>query len=232
QPPRVAPPFTPFWVETTRQTPLRSGPTDPSATFGLLPQWAALQVMAPQDGTRLYVRNPSTGGVAYVDAGAVGPSGPPSGQTSLAAAGPPAPSTTGQGSSSAPPRTPPTDLYVVKPGDTLFAIARHFHADPAALAKANDLADPSELRAGTTLHIPGAAPSFRPFWVENVVATPLWSGTDSAATRFGIAAQFTPMQVLAPAVSGRYPVRVFTTGGMAYVDAQAVGPAGPPKGAQ
>jgi N-acetylmuramoyl-L-alanine amidase/LysM repeat protein len=232
QPPRVAPPFTPFWVETTRQTPLRSGPTDPSATFGQLPQWAALQVMAPQDGTRLYVRNPSTGGLAYVDAGAVGPSGPPSGHAPAQPAGPPAPSTTGQGSSPVQPGAPPGDLYVVKPGDTLFAIARHFHADLAVLAKANGLTDPSELRAGTTLQIPGAAPTFRPFWVENVVATPLWSGTDSAATQFGIAAQFTPMQVLAPAVSGRYPVRVFATGGMAYVDAQAVGPAGPPKGAQ
>jgi N-acetylmuramoyl-L-alanine amidase/LysM repeat protein len=227
QPPRVAPPFTPFWVETTRQTPLRSGPTDPSATFALLPQWAALQVMAPQDGTRLYVRNPGTGGVAYVDAGAVGPSGPPSDQATTPAARPSAPSTTGQDASS-----PPSGLYVVKPGDTLFAIARHFHADLAVLAKANGLTDPSDLRAGTTLQIPGAAPSFRPFWVENVAATPLWSGTDSAATQFGIAAQFTPMQVLAPAVSGRYPVRVFATGGMAYVDAQAVGPAGPPKGAQ
>jgi LysM repeat protein len=120
----------------------------------------------------------------------------------------------------------------VQAGDTLSAIARRYHVDLAALAHANGLSDPNALVAGTTLHIPGTLPVFQPFWVENFAATPLWSGADSAAVQFGIAPQFTSMQVLAPAASDRYLVRVFTTGGTAYVDTSAVGPAGAPTGAQ
>ncbi|MGI8915137.1 MAG: N-acetylmuramoyl-L-alanine amidase [Chloroflexota bacterium] len=234
RPPSVAPPFKPFWVESIQQTALRSGPADPSVTFSILPQWSSLQVMAPQNGSRLYVRNPASGGVAYVDATAVGPSGPPSAATTPTASNTTAASDQANGSplSTPPPSPSSTTAYVVKPGDTLSAIAHHFHVDLAVLVQSNHLTNLNALVAGTTLHIPGNVPAFQPFWVENFTTTPLWSGVDHAATQFGLAAQFTAMQVLAPATSGRYPVRVYATGGLAFVDAAAVGPAGAPQGAQ
>jgi N-acetylmuramoyl-L-alanine amidase/LysM repeat protein len=235
------PPFSPFWVETTQRTPLRSGPTEPSQTFTVLPQWSSLQVLAPQNGARFYVRNPASGGVAYVDADAVGPSGPPTfrpGNTPGApaaeaaathTAGPTIPGATGP---TPPAGAPPTATYVVQPGDTLSAIARNLHVDVSTLVQANGLTNPNDVVAGSILHVPGARAGFQPFWAENFVTTPLWSGTDGGAKQLGTAAQFTPMHVLAPEASGRSLVRVYTTGGTAYVDTGALGPAGAPKGAE
>ncbi len=48
-----------------------------SQVFGARPQFSYLQVVEPQIGVRLMVLDPQTNGYAYVDAGAVGPSGPP-----------------------------------------------------------------------------------------------------------------------------------------------------------
>lgn len=47
--------------------------------------------------------------------------------------------------------------YTVRQGDTLSAIARRFGVSVAALAEANDLADPNLIAAGQRLEIPGAA---------------------------------------------------------------------------
>ncbi len=49
--------------------------------------------------------------------------------------------------------------YVVAPHDTLYSIARHFGISAAALAAANGLRDPSKLRSGTVLKIPGGSAS-------------------------------------------------------------------------
>lgn len=67
------------WVQTTAPAAgLYSGFDPPtSQTFGTVPQWTYLQVMEPQVGTRLVVRNPATNAYAYVDAVDVGASGPP-----------------------------------------------------------------------------------------------------------------------------------------------------------
>ena len=166
RPPSIAPPFVPFWVETTQPTPLQSGPSDPSLTFALLAQWSPLQVMAPQSGARLYVRNPATGGVAYVAAGAVGPSGPPASQATTGPAGAATAPTTGSTPLSAPlssasaptlPNSPSSLTYVVKAGDTLFAIARRYHVDLAALAQANGMSDPNAFSA-TPIPPPMSAP--------------------------------------------------------------------------
>lgn len=69
--------FDPWWVQTTQETQLWSGPDSKARSFGTVAQWSYLQVVAPQSGPRLYVLNPSTRGYAYVDAAAVGPSAPP-----------------------------------------------------------------------------------------------------------------------------------------------------------
>jgi N-acetylmuramoyl-L-alanine amidase/LysM repeat protein len=206
-----AAPFQPFWVETTQTTALFSGPSAPAVRLGNVAQWSPLLVLAPPVGGHLYVRNPATGGTAYVPALVVGPSGPPGGTSRAAPTN--------------------TSTYVVKVGDTVSSISRAFGVSEAALVQANHLANPSVILAGQTLQLPGGNTGFQPFWVANFVRTALWSGTDGDAKRLGEAAPFTPMQALAPAKNGRYLVRVWTTGGMAYVAVSAVGPVGAPPGA-
>lgn len=69
----MEPPFEPWWVQNHRETELWSGVDDAAISFGPVPQWSTFQVVAPQDGPRLYVYNPATEGHAYIDADAVGP---------------------------------------------------------------------------------------------------------------------------------------------------------------
>ncbi|MHB1160664.1 MAG: L,D-transpeptidase [Chloroflexota bacterium] len=84
--------FETWWVQTHRETRLWSGPDAQAIPFGQLAQWSYLQVVAPQRGSRLYVLNPLTGGHAYVDATAVGPSAPPPAiALAVLTAGPPEP---------------------------------------------------------------------------------------------------------------------------------------------
>ncbi len=47
--------------------------------------------------------------------------------------------------------------YVVRPGDTLYALARRFGVSVGALARANRLADPDRIRAGQRLVVPRPA---------------------------------------------------------------------------
>jgi len=65
------------WVENFVPTQLWSGPSGAAADYGAIPQWSYLQIVAPQQGTRLFVYVPWTKNYAYVDAKSVGPSGPP-----------------------------------------------------------------------------------------------------------------------------------------------------------
>ncbi len=83
--------FDPLWVQNHEVTQLWSGPDPNAVSFGQLPQWSHLQVVAPQKGSRLYVLNPANNGYAYVDARAVGPSAPPPGSPSVLPATPPQP---------------------------------------------------------------------------------------------------------------------------------------------
>jgi len=48
-------------------------------------------------------------------------------------------------------------IYVVKPGETLFAIAQRYSVPLNELAKANNITDPGSLRVGQRLRIPDAA---------------------------------------------------------------------------
>lgn len=69
--------FQPFWVENFILTPLWSGPNQDAVSFGVQPQFSSFLVARAQTGPRLYVFNPRTKDYAYIDANAVGPSGPP-----------------------------------------------------------------------------------------------------------------------------------------------------------
>ncbi len=83
--------YDPWWVQNHRETQLWSGPDPNAVSFGSVPQWSYFQVVAPQKGTRLYVRNPANNGYAYVDAAAVGPSPPPPVSPAVLPAAPPQP---------------------------------------------------------------------------------------------------------------------------------------------
>jgi hypothetical protein len=70
--------FTSWWVETHLPTHLWSAPSDPAVDYGAIPPRSFLLVVAPQTSPRLSVFVAWTKNYAYVDARAVGPSGPPS----------------------------------------------------------------------------------------------------------------------------------------------------------
>jgi len=74
---RPATAYEPWWVQNHRPTRLWSGPDSQAISFGEAPQWSYFLVVAPQQGSRLYVLDPRTSNYAYVDASAVGPSSPP-----------------------------------------------------------------------------------------------------------------------------------------------------------
>ena len=77
--------------------------------------------------------------------------------------------------------TPPVETggYTVQGGDTLSAIARKFGVDMMALAAVNNIVNPSLIRAGQTLTIPGAAAAPPPANPAPAPAeTPPGDGTD------------------------------------------------------
>lgn len=101
---------------------------------------------------------------------------------------------------------PPTqagDVYVVQPGDTLFAIALRFDVTTADIAATNDLSNPNLIFVGQRLIIPGSKPVAEPAIVTsqdeaNDTAPPSVSPKVyvvkpgdtlmAIATRFGLAA--------------------------------------------
>ncbi len=69
--------FKPFWVESFRPSAVWSGSDAGAVQFGPVGSWQFFQVVTPQTGSRLKVRVAATGGLAFVPASDVGPSGPP-----------------------------------------------------------------------------------------------------------------------------------------------------------
>ena len=65
------------WVQNFVQTELWSGPDGGAVSFGTAPQWDYFEVVAPQTSGRFHVLVARSGNYAFVDARAVGPSGPP-----------------------------------------------------------------------------------------------------------------------------------------------------------
>ena len=82
----------------------------------------------------------------------------PSAQPSTLATSSPPPTprpTTALRASPTPSPSPSETIYVVKKGDTLWAIAKKFNVTLAALQEANpEITDPTKLRVGTQLRIP------------------------------------------------------------------------------
>ena len=73
------------------------------------------------------------------------------------------------------------------------------------------------------------APVFHPFWVESFVPTiTLWSGEDQRAVALGRQGQWSYFLVVAPQTASRLFVYNPATRNYAYVDADVVGPSGPP----
>jgi murein DD-endopeptidase MepM/ murein hydrolase activator NlpD len=66
-------------------------------------------------------------------------------------------------------------FHVVKPGQTLWRIARAYEIDEHELARLNDIRDPTELKVGQALYIPGASA------VIDVAPAPGTPGTEVAA---------------------------------------------------
>jgi hypothetical protein len=65
------------WVQNFVPTELWSGPDATAVSFGRVPQWDYFEVVAPQAAGRLFVLAVRTNSFAFIDASAVGPSGPP-----------------------------------------------------------------------------------------------------------------------------------------------------------
>jgi hypothetical protein len=65
------------WVQALRPLPLWSGSDDNAEQLGAAARWDYLLITRPQVGARLYVLVARTNNYAWVDALAVGPSGPP-----------------------------------------------------------------------------------------------------------------------------------------------------------
>ncbi len=105
--------------------------------------------------------------------------------------------------------------YVVRPGDTLFSIARRFGTRVEVLARLNRLADPDRIQAGTVLKLPvppapagvGLDPyplvQGRPVWVRPPAGT-AWVALDGVRARVHRGRALLP--VAATAAVGRHPL--------------------------
>jgi hypothetical protein len=91
--------------------------------------------------------------------------------------------------------------------------------------------EPGEPVEQATEPPPPAPPTFRPWWVAVHRPTELWSGPDGNARSFGPAPRGTHYLVMEPQNGPRLHVLNPETKNYAYIDATAVGPAGPPKAA-
>ena len=72
-----APSFTPYWVQNFKEADLWSGLDDKAKSFGTMAPFSYFQVLEPQNGPRLRVKNPIGNGVGWISANEVGPAGAP-----------------------------------------------------------------------------------------------------------------------------------------------------------
>lgn len=155
------PAFQPFWVESFQPTQLWSGSDSKAVNFGPVPVWSFMQVLAPSNTSRFYVRIADTGHVAYVNRADVGPSGPPPPQP--APTKPPAPAPAAAQPASKPAASAPASpSVVVAAGDTASGIAARLGVSLADLLAANHLGAEGLITIGQKLLVPGAASAAAP----------------------------------------------------------------------
>jgi len=75
-------------------------------------------------------------------------------------------------SADAPVAVPAAGVYIVKPGDTLFSIARYYGLTAWTLANANGIYNLNHIYVGQRLVIPGGAPAVQPVAPKPVATTP------------------------------------------------------------
>ncbi len=71
------PPFKPYWVQNFKEADLWSGLDKQAKSFGTMAPFSYFQVVEPQKGPRLRVKNPIGNGIGWIDANAIGPAGAP-----------------------------------------------------------------------------------------------------------------------------------------------------------
>lgn len=103
------------------------------------------------------------------------PSATPSPATPTATAVPPTATSASSG------QAPGQGGYVVKSGDTIYSIARSLGVQPQALQDANGLSDPSKLKVGQSLTLPGGARAAQPANAATPTATASPAATSTPA---------------------------------------------------
>lgn len=99
----------------------------------------------------------------------------------------------------------PTGIYhTVEPGQTLYRIAKTYHIPEAELARANRIKDPTKLRTGQKLYLPGVVrPRQVPTYASNQTAT---AKPAEQPNRSAAAARSKPApQVISPSPQSRAP---------------------------
>jgi murein DD-endopeptidase MepM/ murein hydrolase activator NlpD len=76
--------------------------------------------------------------------------------------------------------------HVVQKGETLWKIARHYQVNPNELARVNGISDPTLLKIGTSLNIPGGT--------ANGPTSPGPAGTPGGKCRYGNAGGIIELQ--------------------------------------
>src|SRR6266536_762871 len=94
-----------------------------------------------------------------------------------------------------------------------------------------DTAPPTRTPAPRATPTPVPSPTLTPRaqpWLQSLRPLTLWSGPDEAAEALGTAARWDYFLITRPQVGGRLYVLVARSRNYAWLDANAVGPSGPP----
>jgi len=240
-----------WWAQTLSEVDLWSGPDEQAQSFGKLPRGAYVYVVEEQPfpgQARVYVQEAEEGNYGYVDAIRLAPSGPPPGRGGAGAGavvGEPlfqpfwvanfeattlwsAPS---PGAESAGDLPPFSKLLVLAPASGTRYYVQDARTERLGYVEAA-VVGPSGPPAPDEYAAPAAPPipAFQPWWVETFKATDLWSALEGGVS-FGHAGPGEYFLVMEPQQGPRLHVLNPRTKNYAFIDAQSVGPSGPPKAA-
>lgn len=197
------------WLQNHRATSVFVD-AEGSRVLAPAPQWSYFRIVGVQVKGRVEIYDPRTGAKGWIDATAVGPSGPP---PIVPPAPPPAPV--------APPpvAVPPVAVPGGAPAAGLPAPAAPAPAAPAPAAPAPAPAAPPP---------PPRPPAFEPFWIAPFKSVPVLLEPAADAPPVTLLAQFAPVQVKGPAKGDFYPVEEPFSKTPGWLDASVVGKVGEP----